>query len=257
MSEREPDAVAAAYFSALEAVTSLPAQKLSTSVEVCGVIIGTQKVRVGCTVTTEPIYCAGPKTTRVGRIHRLDDEWLGGHEVRERIEICVKCLQPWRPADLELGIMRDPASVRPDVAELALVARLDRLRPLAMLIEPRPRDLTFERWVFDLSLWRVYLRPTVGTYAATARIAQEVTEEPEPSAGQVERAISQARSIVQGRMQRRGRMKTWNRDEILAEIARLEARMATAVHLDRIAMEKTLARLRKWAKQGANGRVAA
>ena len=170
-----PDALVAAYFAALEAVTSLPAQRLSETVEVCA-------------------RCGGPKSQRKGCAGDLFDS-------------CADCGESWRPVEVEVGLIRAAIGLRPDVAEWGLISRLDRLRPLRALVEPRPRDYTRAEWRQALVLWGLYLHPCCGTYVAAARMAQEAMEDASWTRGKVEREIEAARAVVAHRMGRRE--KVW------------------------------------------------
>lgn len=171
-----PDSLASAYFEALEALASLPAQRLSETVAVCH-------------------RCGGPESKRrSGAWHvraGAEDDWY---------TICADCGSPWRPDEIEVGLIRAASAVREDVAERMLHAKLDRLRPLRPIMEPRPRDWTALGWLHVLWLWDLYLSSGRCVYARTARLAQEARFGTAPSAGQVERAIGAARAIVERRM---------------------------------------------------------
>jgi hypothetical protein len=64
------------------------------------------------------------------------------------------------------------------------------------------RRMSASEWDWTLRLWRVLLHPMVGTYAKTARLAQEWLQGAEPSASQVERLVQQGRAVIEGRMRR-------------------------------------------------------
>jgi hypothetical protein len=190
-----PDAAAAAYFAALEAVTALPAQRWSETVAVC-------------------THCGGPESRRLSSDR---ETWYA---------ICADCGQPWAADELEVGLMRAAvrirgrigweqgggrlvranAGVRPDVAEWSLARRLDVLRPLRALFERRPRDRTREEWEFDLAVWALYLHPGVGcSYVVAARVVQEVTRDPTLTRGKIERMIERARDEIAERMKAKPR----------------------------------------------------
>lgn len=254
------DEAAAAYFAAVDDAAAIPAQRLSMTVEVCGRPVGSVRRSNGARAL---VICEGPRTTRGGRVHEVEDEWLGPRRVVEDVSICARCGQVWEPAERELGLIRGevrirgrigyaqgggvlvraPRAARAGVAEARISELADRLVYLHWAVERRPRDLSRAEWAEDLLLWRVVLR--AGSFREAARIAQEARSAPEPTEHQVERRITRSRGIVDRRLKRRGEaMRPWKPREVAAEIRRLEARRAKAPRLDRLAFDRTIERLR-------------
>ena len=192
---RYPDAdrAAAAYFTALEALTSIPAQRISETVSVCRSCGGPESIRpIGGAIT-------------LGLSRHAEDRWYS---------VCADCGRPWSPDEFEVGLLRGAVKLkgdrvvrasypsRPGGTEERMLDSLETVYTLRHVIEPRPRTLTDDRWSWTLRLWRLYLHPSLSTYAGAARWVQEATGASDPSADQAQRAIGLARGVVEMRMRR-------------------------------------------------------
>ena len=185
-----PDAVVEAYFAALEHSQGVRSPRISTTIEVCGRV----PVR-----GMDP--CGGARTQRKGRVHRLEDDWLGIRDVAEWVDVCVRCGEAWAPSDRELGVIR--YSTVPNVIEDDVVSLVDRLLTLRALVEQRPREMLLSRWIWILGVWRVYLHPGVGTYAGAARVVLAASGDAKATTARVQSSIARGREVIQARMGRR------------------------------------------------------
>jgi hypothetical protein len=201
------DRIAQRYFTALEQVTSLPAQRWSETVARCS------------RMRDDGIVCGGPESFRpVGG-------GAPGYLAQDTYSVCADCGKPWAPDELEVGItfgsvrirgrigtdqaggrlVRAACASRADVAELRGLTRAEACKvyeALRLHFERWPRAMTRLEWRYRLGAWRLYLR--LGTYSETATsIAKHARWGPALRVDAVQARIEEAREIVARRMERR------------------------------------------------------